>query len=120
MKKQKASVALSILLFSGFMAANVAAYGEEADTEPPSRHTEAVPNSPPNTEADAPISNQAKAKGFIEDSHSTCSGGLLRSTMNSRAPARRTPGCSARRPFSSRVIRAGSSGWARMYRSSAR
>ena len=69
MKKQKASVALSILLFSGFMAANVAAYGEETDTEAPSRHTEAVPSSPPNTEANAPVSNQAKAKGFIEDAH---------------------------------------------------
>ncbi|WP_250500496.1 OprD family outer membrane porin [Caballeronia sp. GAWG1-5s-s] len=69
MKKEKLSVALSILLFSGAMAATVAAYGQEADTEPLSRHTETVPSSPPNTEADAPVSSQAKSKGFIEDSH---------------------------------------------------
>lgn len=69
MKKEKLSVALSILLFSSVMAATVSAYGQEADTEPLSRHTETVPSSPPNTEADAPVSNQAKSKGFIEDSH---------------------------------------------------
>ncbi|WP_250467156.1 OprD family outer membrane porin [Caballeronia sp. GAFFF2] len=74
MKKQKRSLALSILLFSGFMAASVASYGQQApaptdDTDPPSRHTEAPPSSPPNTEADAPVSNQAKSKGLIEDSH---------------------------------------------------
>ncbi|SAK64478.1 OprD family outer membrane porin [Caballeronia calidae] len=69
MKKQKHSLALSILLFSGFMAATFAAHADETDAQPPSRHTEAPPNSPPNTEADAPVSSQAKSKGFIEDSH---------------------------------------------------
>jgi hypothetical protein len=80
MKKQKVSVALSILLFSGAMAAAFPAYAQQApqptpqpapqpDEQPLSRHTETVPDSPPNTEADAPVSNQAKAKGFIEDSH---------------------------------------------------
>ena len=69
MKKQKRSLALSILLFSGLMAGTVAAYAEETETEPPSRHTEAPPSSPPNTEADAPISKQSQSKGFIEDSH---------------------------------------------------
>jgi len=67
--KQKRSLALSILLFSGFMAATVAAHADEAETQPVSRHTEAPPDSPPNTEADAPVSSQAKSKGFIEDSH---------------------------------------------------
>jgi hypothetical protein len=67
--KQKRSLALSILLFSGFMAATVAAHADETETQPVSRHTEAPPDSPPNTEADAPVSSQAKSKGFIEDSH---------------------------------------------------
>jgi hypothetical protein len=78
MKKQKRSVALSILLFSGVMAAHVAAYGQTApapqpasqpDAEPLTRHTEVVPDAPPNTEADAPLSNQAQSKGLIEDAH---------------------------------------------------
>jgi outer membrane porin, OprD family len=68
-KKQKRSLALSILLFSGLMAGNVAAHADETDSEPPSRHTEAPPSSPPDTGADAPISSQAKSQGFIEDSH---------------------------------------------------
>ena len=75
MKKQKRSIALSILLFSGVFAAPFAAHAQQApaqqqpDQQLPSRHTEAPPDSPPNTEADAPVSNQAKSKGFIEDSH---------------------------------------------------
>ncbi len=69
MKKQKRSLALSILLFSGLMAGNVAAHADETDSEPPSRHTEAPPSSPPDMGADAPISSQAKSQGFIEDSH---------------------------------------------------
>jgi hypothetical protein len=68
-KKQKHSLALSILLFSGLMAGTVLAHADETETDPPSRHTEAPPSSPPNTEADAPISNQAKSNGFIEDAH---------------------------------------------------
>ena len=51
------------------MAATVAAHADETETQPVSRHTEAPPDSPPNTEADAPVSSQAKSKGFIEDSH---------------------------------------------------
>jgi hypothetical protein len=68
------SVALSILFFTGAMAGPYKAYAQQApapqpDEQPLSRHTETVPDSPPNTEADAPVSSQAKSKGFIEDSH---------------------------------------------------
>ena len=71
MKKTKLSLALSILFFSGALAAGFA-HAQEAqqpDNETLSRHTATSPDSPPNTEADAPVSNQAKSKGFIEDSH---------------------------------------------------
>ncbi|SAK65576.1 porin [Caballeronia hypogeia] len=71
MQKQKRSLALSILLFSGVMAVTPAARADDTPPPPdaPSRHTEAPPDAPPNTAADAPVSSQAKSNGFIEDSH---------------------------------------------------
>lgn len=51
------------------MALTAAAHADDTPAEAPSRHTEAPPDSSPNTEADAPLSSQAKSKGFIEDSH---------------------------------------------------
>lgn len=68
-QKQKRSLALSILLFSGVMAMTALAHADDTPSDAPSRHTEAPPDSPPSTEADAPVSSQAKSKGFIEDSH---------------------------------------------------
>ncbi|MDR5818035.1 OprD family outer membrane porin [Caballeronia sp. LZ033] len=69
MKKQKRSIALSILLCSGFMAAAATSHADETDADASTRHTEAPPASPPHTEADAPMSSQAKSNGLIEDSH---------------------------------------------------
>ncbi|WP_250529506.1 OprD family outer membrane porin [Caballeronia sp. ATUFL_F1_KS4A] len=81
MKKQKTSAALSILLFGAYIAAAVPAHAQQAPTQTaqaqqPSadddlltRQKALAPDSPPNTEADAPVSNQAKSKGFIEESH---------------------------------------------------
>lgn len=67
MKQQKRSLALSLIVFSGLMSPAMYAFADDDDVA--TRHTEAPPSSPPNSEADAPISNQAKSQGFIEDSH---------------------------------------------------
>jgi hypothetical protein len=67
MKKQKHSVALSLIVFSGLMSPAVSAFADDDDVA--TRHTEAPPSSPPNSEADAPISKQSKSQGFIADSH---------------------------------------------------
>jgi hypothetical protein len=42
---------------------------EDAQSEAPTRHTEAPPSSPPQSEADAPVSSQARSNGFLQDSH---------------------------------------------------
>lgn len=80
MKKQKRYVALSILLFGAYIAGATSAYAQQvpsqtAQAQPSAndnlltRQQAMEPSSPPNTEADAPVSNQAKSKGFVEDSH---------------------------------------------------
>jgi hypothetical protein len=81
MKKQKLSVALSILLFNAYIAGATSAHAQQASTQTAqaqqptaddnllTRQQALEPSSPPNTEADAPVSNQAKSKGFIADSH---------------------------------------------------
>src|SRR3984893_19489998 len=56
-----------LIVFTGLMNPAISAFADDDDVA--TRHTEAPPSSPPNSEADAPISNQAKSKGFIEDSH---------------------------------------------------
>ena len=68
MKQQKRSIALSLIVFTGLMSPAISAFADD-DDDVATRHTEAPPSSPPNSEADAPISNQSKSQGFIEDSH---------------------------------------------------
>src|ERR1700712_1325726 len=65
--KSKSSLALSTIVFSGLMSGMMPAYAEDDDIS--TKHTESPQSEPTNTEADAPISNQAQAKGFIDDSH---------------------------------------------------
>src|SRR5579863_3665803 len=48
-QKQKRSLALSILLFSGVMAMTALAHADDTPSDAPSRHTEAPPDSPPST-----------------------------------------------------------------------
>src|ERR1700712_6058868 len=67
MKQQKRSIALSLIVFPGLISPAMSAFADDDDV--PTRHTEAPPSSPPNSEADAPISNQSKSQGFIDDSH---------------------------------------------------
>src|ERR1700712_323338 len=67
MTKQKQSLALSLIVAAGLMSPAIYAFADDDGVE--TRHTEAPPSSPPNTEADAPISNQSKSQGFIDDSH---------------------------------------------------
>ena len=71
MRTQARSIALTSFIISGLMTGSVLAYAdeEEAQSEAPTRHTEAPASSPPGSEADAPISSQAKSNGFIQDSH---------------------------------------------------
>ena len=68
MKQQTRSLALSLIVFTGLISPSIPAFADD-DDDVATRHTEAPPSSPPNSEADAPISNQSKSKGFIEDSH---------------------------------------------------
>jgi hypothetical protein len=65
MKSQKRSIALSLVVLTGLMAPAMSAFADDDDVE--TRHTAAPPSAPPNSEADSPITNQAKSQGFIED-----------------------------------------------------
>jgi hypothetical protein len=67
MKIQKHSLALTLTVATALMGPSISAFADDDDIS--TRHTEAPPSSPPNTEADAPISNQSKSQGFIEDSN---------------------------------------------------
>jgi hypothetical protein len=68
-KQRNTSPALSLFLFSSFMMSAVIAYADEMDAQIPPRQAELAPDSPPSTEADAPIGHQTESNGFIEDSH---------------------------------------------------
>lgn len=61
------SIALSTLVFTGLISGSMPAYADDDDIS--TRHTESPQSEPANTEADAPVNNQASAKGFIEGSH---------------------------------------------------
>lgn len=67
MKQPSNSLVLSTLMLTGLLSGSMPAYADDDDIS--TRHTESPPSSPPNTEADAPIDNQASSKGFIGDSH---------------------------------------------------
>ncbi len=67
MNFNKSALALSTVVFSGLMSGMTPAYADDEDIE--TKHTETPQSSPANTEADAPVNNQAQAKGFIDGSH---------------------------------------------------
>jgi hypothetical protein len=68
MKQPTRTLALSTIVFTGLISGATLAYADEDDGVP-TRHTEAPPSSPPNTEADSPINNQATSTGFVDGSH---------------------------------------------------
>jgi hypothetical protein len=67
MKKRHYSRALSAWLLGGLLAQPLAARADVPEPDPAARPVELTPNSPPDTEAQAPIGSQASAKGLLED-----------------------------------------------------